>query len=171
MHLQTISVSKKKCMTRSIAWCKRDVTPWLTQWSYISFALSHRDYLCGGIAVKNYGSIWFSVRQPSRRWCLWRLFLWANFLPQSHSNGFSPEWVRKCLISSVFPAKLASHCVHWWRGFSSLVCWFRCLLRWSFDIKDSPQTVHLYGLSPVWVRRCILRKELLLYLLSQILHP
>ena len=146
-----------------------------------------------------YGLICFPARHRSRRRCLWRLLLWTKFWPQSehsngfspvwmviccfklpasanffphvsHSNGFSLTWVRECRASAVFPPKLASHCLHWWRGFSSLVWMRRCFVRSDIDINDFPHTVHSYGLSPVWFRICFVSTEFVVYPLPQILH-
>ena len=42
---QCVNMQNRPCDDISMAWYKRDVTPVLTHWSCVSFALSHRSYL------------------------------------------------------------------------------------------------------------------------------
>uniref|UniRef100_A0A8V5GZI3 Uncharacterized protein n=1 Tax=Melopsittacus undulatus TaxID=13146 RepID=A0A8V5GZI3_MELUD len=72
-------------------------------------------------------------------------------VPLALSPGFSPKWVRWCLMRLERTPKLFPHSPHLW-GFSP-VCIRRCLTKAEFCPKLFPHSGHANGFSPVCVPR------------------
>lgn len=73
-----------------------------------------------------------------------------------------------CASKVLLLEKLFRHVLHW-NGFSPL-----CLIRWNLRALSSlncwRQCSHLKGLSPVWIRVCLVRWLLVENLLSHVMH-
>ena len=111
-------------------------------------------------------------RSWSARWSLR-----AKCLPQSlHSNGFSPAARHSqqilCAHLNIFNTfSCTVYCVLFavWRADGAPVClrsWRVSSSRRANEARQ-PSTLHTYGRSPVWFRRCCFRCELFMYALWQ----
>lgn len=114
-----------------------------------------------------------------------RWFGWLKLFPHSwHVYGFSPVWIRMCLLKSAFCMKLLPHCgqvkglsptwsLAWW-SLRLLLClnlfphWGQTYgftevwtLKWSLKlllyVKLFPHWWHVYGRSPVWILMWVIR--------------
>uniref|UniRef100_A0A3B5B2J4 Secreted protein n=1 Tax=Stegastes partitus TaxID=144197 RepID=A0A3B5B2J4_9TELE len=83
--------------------------------------------------------------------CAFSLLSWMKLFPHTlHLNGFSPVWMRMCLFRLCCRVKPAPHVSHV-NIFPLWTDW--CVLSDRLFTKALPQTVHLYGCSPVWTLR------------------